>query len=241
MLMMIIFLFSAFISEIMGTIAGFGSSTLFLPIAVLFVDFKTALVLVALYHFFGTAFRTFLFRRDIDWHLLGRFGVPSIVCTVIGALLAGLLPVELMKGLLGIFLITYAVISLSRRAIILSPTLTTTALGGAVSGFFAGLIGTGGALRSAFLTAIALPKKKHLATAAVLGFAVDWTRIPLYLQQGFLPREYYWYVPLLLGIALAGSLVGRIAVERIHQELFRKIILLALMVAGLWFVYQWLL
>jgi uncharacterized membrane protein YfcA len=43
----------AFVAEIIGTIAGFGSSTIFLPLALFFVDFKTAIVLVAIFHLFG--------------------------------------------------------------------------------------------------------------------------------------------------------------------------------------------
>jgi hypothetical protein len=37
----ILFSISGLIAEIIGTIAGFGSSTIFLPLALLFVDFKT--------------------------------------------------------------------------------------------------------------------------------------------------------------------------------------------------------
>jgi uncharacterized protein len=53
MLHEILFFISAIISEIIVTAAGFGSSTIFLPIALFFVDFKTALVLVAVFHLFG--------------------------------------------------------------------------------------------------------------------------------------------------------------------------------------------
>jgi uncharacterized membrane protein YfcA len=42
-----LFFIVAFISEIIGAIAGFGSSTIFLPLALFFVDFETALILVA--------------------------------------------------------------------------------------------------------------------------------------------------------------------------------------------------
>jgi uncharacterized protein len=49
----ILFFISAFIAEIIGTIAGFGSSTIFLPLSLLFVDFKTAIILVAIFHLFG--------------------------------------------------------------------------------------------------------------------------------------------------------------------------------------------
>jgi uncharacterized membrane protein YfcA len=38
----ILFFIVAFISEVIGAIAGFGSSTIFLPLALFFVDFQTA-------------------------------------------------------------------------------------------------------------------------------------------------------------------------------------------------------
>jgi uncharacterized protein len=50
----ILFFTSALVAEIIGTMAGFGSSTIFLPLALLFVDFKTAIILVAIFHLFGT-------------------------------------------------------------------------------------------------------------------------------------------------------------------------------------------
>jgi hypothetical protein len=45
MLVDILFFIVAFISEVIGAIAGFGSSTIFLPLALFFVDFQTALIM----------------------------------------------------------------------------------------------------------------------------------------------------------------------------------------------------
>ena len=84
--------------------------------------------------------------------------------------------------------------------------------------------GTGGALRSAFLTAFGLPKDTYLATSAAAALAVDLTRIPVYLSQGFLEKSYYPHVLLLLIIAFLGSYLGKLIVSRIPQPLFRKIV-----------------
>jgi hypothetical protein len=61
----IIFFVVGFFS-VVGTMAGFGSSTIFLPLASCFVDFKTALVLVAIFHFFGNIGRITFFRHGLD-------------------------------------------------------------------------------------------------------------------------------------------------------------------------------
>ncbi|HLD75798.1 MAG TPA: TSUP family transporter [Candidatus Norongarragalinales archaeon] len=85
-----LFFAAAFLAEVAGTMAGFGSSTIFLPLALFFVDFKTALVLVALFHLFGNLGRIALFRHGLNGRLLLHFGLPSVILTLAGALLVAL-------------------------------------------------------------------------------------------------------------------------------------------------------
>ena len=238
--MEVLFLIAAFFSEIVGTVAGFGSSTVFLPLALLFFDFKTALVLVALLHIFGNIGRISFFKHGLDKHMLLIFGVPSIILTLIGALLVSYLPQDMLKGLLGIFLVVYAGVSFWKEDLKVKPSVRNSILGGGLSGFLAGLIGTGGALRGAFLTAFGLPKEKYIATAAAIALAVDITRIPVYFAAGFLSSQYYWYIPLLLVIALAGSFAGKQIVKRVPQKNFKKIVLIAIAVVGLKFIFDWI-
>ena len=207
--MVMLFFLTAFVSEIAGTMAGFGSSTIFLPLAILFFDFKTALVLVAFLHIFGNVGRIAFFKHGIDWNLILKFGVPSVLFTIIGALLVSRIPQDALKGYLGVFLIGYALYSLWKENFAVSPSNTNAIAGGGISGFLAGLIGTGGALRGAFLTGFKLPKDKYIATAASIALAVDITRIPIYITQGFLESKYYWYIPILFLVALAGSFTGK--------------------------------
>src|SRR3970040_2371255 len=108
----ILFFVLGFISEIIGTMAGFGSSTIFLPLSSYFVDFKTALVLVAIFHLFGNISRVTFFRHGLDKRVLLFFGVPSFVLSLVGAVLVGDLPQTIFKLILGIFLISISVLFL---------------------------------------------------------------------------------------------------------------------------------
>ena len=233
--MVMLFFLTAFVSEIAGTMAGFGSSTIFLPLAILFFDFKTALVLVAFLHIFGNVGRIAFFKHGIDWNLILKFGVPSVLFTIIGALLVSRIPQDALKGYLGVFLIGYALYSLWKENFAVSPSNTNAIAGGGISGFLAGLIGTGGALRGAFLTGFKLPKDKYIATAASIALAVDITRIPIYITQGFLESKYYWYIPILFLVALAGSFTGKQIVKKIPQKKFIKVVLLAIFIIGIKF------
>jgi uncharacterized membrane protein YfcA len=226
-----IFIVVAFLSEIIGTVVGFGSSTIALPLSLFIFDFQTALVLVAFLHIFGSISRIGFFRQGLDKSLLLQFGVPSVALALVGASLVQSVPQDLLKMILGLFLIAYTFWSWSVKFTI-RPSVITSAIGGGLSGFFAGLIGTGGALRGAFLTAFGLSKEKYIATAAAIALAVDMTRLPIYLKEGFLKPQFYWMIPILLVVALCGSFIGKEITNKIPQSVFRRIVLLAIFIIG---------
>lgn len=94
--------------------AGFDSSTIYLPLASYFLDFKTALVLVAIFHFFGNISRISFFRHALDKRTLLLFGIPSFVLSLLGATLVGNISEVLLKSVLGLFLIVISTTFLLR-------------------------------------------------------------------------------------------------------------------------------
>lgn len=234
----ILFFIFAFLAEVVGTMAGFGSSTIFLPIALFFVDFKTALVLVAFLHIFGNIGRITFFKHGLNKKLILLFGVPSIILTILGALLVNYTPQNTLKLILGLFLLIFSITSLAKPTLKFKPSKKNAVIGGGLSGFLAGLIGTGGALRGAFLTAFNLKKELYIATAAAIALAVDLTRIPIYFGAGFLESQFYYYIPILLIVALAGSFVGKKIVNKIPQNVFRNIVLIMISIISLKFIYD---
>jgi uncharacterized protein len=234
----ILFWLAAFFSEVIGTMAGFGSSTIFLPIALFFLDFKTALTLVAIFHISGNIGRITFFRHGFNKRLLVIFGLPSILLTLIGALLVSYSPSDILKLVLGVFLILFSFASLAKPEISFPANKKNSIVGGSLSGFFAGLIGTGGALRSAFLTSFNLEKSAYIATAAAISLAVDITRIPVYFGSGFLNEQFLYYIPILFLLAIFGSFTGKKIVNRVSQPTFRKFVLVAITLVSLKFVYD---
>lgn len=234
--MELLFFAAAFVAEVLGTMAGFGSAMILLPVSLLFFDFKTALVLVAFMHLFGNLGRVTFFRKSVTWRIVAYFGIIGIAGTFVGALLVPYADQEILKLYLGIFLIIYACFALFKRTFTMQPTKANMLAGGAASGFLAGIIGTGGALRSAFLNAYQLPKAQYISTAAIIAIALDLTRIPLYIKDGLMPTSYYWMLPVLFTAAVAGSYVGKKLVARIPQKAFAKVVLVCLVLAGIGFV-----
>jgi len=229
-----LFLIASYIAAVAATIAGFGSSTLLVPVALFFMDLKTAVFLVACFHLFNNTFKIRLFWNKIDFKTCVIFGIPSIICAFIGATLISHIPVEAAKTALAVFLILFTCYSFLKPQFKLSGTVPNAFIGGGLSGFLAGLIGMGGAVRAMFLVAFNLPKEVYIATSAMIAFVIDLTRIPTYLYTNVVQdTSYYVLLPFLLITAYVGVKTGKRILGRINQALFRKIVLICLMLVGI--------
>ena len=74
-----------FIASAIGTLTGFGVSTVMLPVAMLFYPYQEALMFVGIIHWFGNIWKLVLFRQSIQWKLILCFGIPGIGASYLGA------------------------------------------------------------------------------------------------------------------------------------------------------------
>jgi uncharacterized protein len=74
-----IFLILTFVSEVIGTVSGFGSSILFVPMASLFFDFKTVLGITAVFYVFSNLSKILLFKKGIQKDIVIKLGIPAVV------------------------------------------------------------------------------------------------------------------------------------------------------------------
>lgn len=236
--LMLLFFIIAFITIIIGTVAGFGTSTVFLPIALFFMDFKTALVLVAVSHIAGNAGAVVFFRHNLDKKLILLFGVPGVILTIFGAYFVTYISQNTLQVFLGVFLLIFSIYSLLKPDFKVSADPKNTIIGGSLSGLLQGLMGIGGPLRGAFLISYGLKKYRYIATLAVIAVAIDLTRIPIYLANNLLEPQYYYYIPPLIIIGVLGSYTGKKIVNRIPQNVFKKIVLIAIAATSVLLIYK---
>ncbi|HEX9780062.1 MAG TPA: sulfite exporter TauE/SafE family protein [bacterium] len=232
----------AFAAQVIGTMTGFGSATILTPVAALFMDIKLAIAVVACFHFFGNVSRLGLFWRSVDWRIFRLFGLIGIAGSFAGAHVAARLPSAALLFALGAFLLVYVAVSAPvfpwARAggLRLPATGAVLATGGACSGVIAGLIGTGGAIRSACLLAFGLPAEGYLGTSAAIAAAVDGTRIPVYMAQGLVPLDRVGLLTALVAVAFAGTWAGRWCVRRVSATTLTLMVLMLLAVMGVKFM-----
>lgn len=234
----ILFSLFALLAEIAGTIGGFGSSVFFVPLAGLFFDLHTVLALTALLHVFSNISKLWLFRGHFNMRLLLLFGIPSILLVWIGAELTASISSETATLLLGIFIVLFSSVLLIMPKLKLKAVPGTAIITGGAAGFFAGLVGTGGAIRGLGLAAFGLGKESFIATSAAIDMGVDLLRTVVYLNMDYLPASGIYWIPVLLVIATLGSWLGKKVVMRLNENTWRRVLLILLLIVGIWLLVR---
>lgn len=229
----IFFLVLALVAEIVGTIGGFGSSVFFVPIANIYLDFYSVLGLTALFHLSSNLSKIFLFKKGIDKFLLLYIGLPAVVFVILGGYLSNLFKGKYLEILLGIFLILLSFLFLIKKKLVIKAGKKETLIGGSLSGFTAGLLGTGGAIRGLTMAAFNLEKSVFIATSAFIDFMVDFSRTFVYYQNGYIHNHDLKYVPFLFAIGLVGTIIGKRILKYIPQNKFKQISLLLILIIGI--------
>lgn len=227
-----LFYLLALLAEIIGTITGFGSSILFVPIASMFFDFHLVLAITAAFHVFSNLSKIYLFRAGISRAIILKIGIPAVLMVILGALLAGQLPQRMLELSMSILIGMLAgYLAINSRSI-LAPSDRNLVAGGAISGFFAGLVGTGGAIRGLTLTAFNMEKNIFIATSALIDLGVDGSRAFIYYLNGFFVQTMWMTLPPLVLVSLIGTWIGKLLLKRIAQDRFRAIVLWAIILAS---------
>ncbi|MFO8080996.1 MAG: sulfite exporter TauE/SafE family protein, partial [Armatimonadota bacterium] len=202
-----------------GTLTGFGTSTIMVPALVMFFPLPETLLLVGIIHWFGDVWKIWLFKRGIRWKLWLAFGITGVLYSYWGAMLSVSAPEDLMKRILGGVLVAYVVFLFTKQSFELPATTGMAGIGGAASGFMAGIFGVGGAVRGAFLAAFDLKKAVYIATSGAIAIVIDTARIGEYIHGGTrLAPELLWGMLLFIPASFVGAELAKGIVERIPQE-----------------------
>jgi uncharacterized protein len=233
-----LFLLLSLVAEVIGTIGGFGSSVFFVPIASFFFTFQSVLGLTAIFHLSSNLSKIALFRKGLDKKLLLQIGVPSVIFVIIGGILSNYLDSFFLEIALGIFLIFFSLLFLIKKNLVVKPELKQSLIGGSLSGFTAGLLGTGGAIRGITMAAFNLEKSVFIATSAAIDFFIDFTRTIVYFQSGYIGKDELLYVPFLFVIGLIGTYIGKRILKYVPQDRFKQLSLVLILLIGIVMLVQ---
>lgn len=225
-----------------------------LPAFSLFLPISIAVAATAVVHLTNNLFKLLITYRNINYAVLAKFGIPAGLASLVGAYL--LLSIEninrliawqigsfstqttSIKLVIGLVIVVFAVFELLTSFKNFSFNSKWIPLGGVLSGFFGGLSGHQGALRSAFLIKLGLSKEVFIATGVAIAVLVDVLRVAVY---GFALFNLKTISELgieglllaAIGGAILGALLGRKLLTSVTLRLVQFIVSGFLLIIGL--------
>ncbi len=230
--------------------SGFGLGTLLTPVFYLLLgDLVLAIAATAIVHLSNNIFKFALMQKSVNWKIVIPFGLAAIPAAALGTYITTDLTdinlfqydlfgktkfVMLINLIFGLVLIVFALIELVEKWSI-AFSKQSLWLGGVISGFFGGLSGHQGALRTAFLVKYKLDKQVFIATGIVIALVIDFTRIPMYLNKTPLSalQDQWPIIILSIGSAIAGAVIGKIVLKKIEFDILTKFISIGMIIFGL--------
>jgi uncharacterized membrane protein YfcA len=229
---LIFFIALALVAEIIGTVGGFGSSLFFIPIASYFLDFHSVLGITAVYHVMSNLTKIALFRQGVDKKVIFWIGIPSVIFVIIGAYLSSYFQAKWLELFLAIFLIVLSIVLFVYSNIKLKPNFVNSFSGGVLSGFLAGVIGTGGAIRGIVLASFDLSPSVFIATSSIIDLSIDLSRSVVYFFNGFVHPHDLYLLPILAVVSIVGTFLGKKIVLKLSNNQFKKGVLILVFITG---------
>ena len=249
---LIILCLAALIASLLTFFSGFGLGTILTPVFAIFFPIEIAIALTGVVHFLNNIFKLVLVGSQANKSVVIKFGVPAFFAALIGAYLllklgdmeplysytiagkvAAITPVKLTIAVLLIF---FTLMEITPAVKNMSLGKNMLFVGGMLSGFFGGLSGNQGALRSAFLLKIGMNKESFIATGVVIACVIDISRLGVYstrfIESGLL--ENLSLVLSATASAFVGAFVGSRLLEKVNIKFIQvttTIMLIALSIA----------
>lgn len=231
--------------------SGFGLGTLLMPMIALFFPLELAIAMTAVVHLANNLFKLVLLGRKADRSIVIRFGIPALAAAFAGAWLLtylGELPplaeyqignktnvVSPLKLVVGLMIISFVMIEQSPRIAKIELQKKWLTLGGLISGFFGGLSGHQGALRSMFLIKAGLDKESFVAAGVVIAVLVDFARLAIY-GPAFLSRQEEIHWPLVISASVAafiGAYFGTRMLKKVTMGFVQTLVAVLLVGIGI--------
>lgn len=230
--------------------SGFGLGTILLPVFLVFFPIEAAVALTGTVHLLNNIFKLFLTYTHIHYRTALIFGLASVPAALLGAFILNDLPekttletwnvnghtftIALSNVVIGSLLIVFAFLERLKLNFKNPTSPVVLAGGGLLSGFFGGLSGHQGALRTAFLVNALKSKEALIATGVFIACMVDMIRLPVYYGGG-LGGEWSEVLPYLFAAvfpAFLGAWLGSKFLKKSTFGFIQLIVTIALVIFG---------
>lgn len=212
--------------------AGFGGVLLLLPLLTKTIGTTMAVPVLTIARLIGNLSRAFFGFKQIKWKPFRLFILDVVPMSVLGAYSFVEVPKEIISRLIGLAIILFVILKYF-KILKLDPSDSTMVLGGRITGFISGLVGSAGPIGAALFLSFNLPPVSYIASEATTAIAMHVTKTIVYqkyLDIGLPALS----IGLLMGFYMVlGTWIGMRILEKIPRDKFNKFVGALLRIIGL--------
>lgn len=224
--------FVTFLAASLASVTGFGSAAILLPVLIYFFDAREGVAILTVVQLIGNLSRVWFNRKEIQWSVVKKFAIGAIPATLLGGMIFAVAPLPILSRFLGVFLLLIVVGRRLVRGKSIKMKLEWFTPLGFISSFLSAIVGTVGPLVAPFFLAFGLAKGAYISTEAISSVLVQLCKLFIYGTTNTLSMHALLVGTTLTPALILGALVGKKLLDKISEDVFRRIIEIVLIVAG---------
>jgi len=234
---MVMLVIAALVASTMAAVTGTGGGVLLLPVLVATLGVRDAVPAYTLAQFVGNLSRVWFNRRELELRPVGWFALGAVPMAIAGGLLFTQIDEQLLRRILGAFLIGTVV----WRRLNSAPKgegfpANRFSLIGGLFAFVSALVGSAGPFLAPFFLSYGLVRGAYIGTEALSTAIMHITKMATYGSSGAFAQGAVVAGILLGPVMIAGSYLGKLLVDRIPERFFVGMVEVVVVVFGVLFL-----
>lgn len=213
-------------------VAGFGSGLIAIPLLALSLPLTVIVPVIVILDYAASASQGVRNRQAIAWRDIWPLLPFSVIGVVLALYLFRKADAVALKQAIAVFIIVYAVYSLTVKSLSRSNSRFWAVPAGGLGGFFGTLFGTGGPFYVVYLQLRGLEKTAFRATFATIFLLDGASRIAGYLISGLITLDALMLIAVMLPVMAVSLYAGGHVHTNIGQDAFKRAISILLIASG---------
>lgn len=232
----IVLALGALLGATVSGITGIGGGLLYLPVLTWGVGLRLAVPYLAVLLVVANIARAWMTRENISWKVLGRFAIGAIPGALLGALLYTTLSTFWISKALGVYLLSYVLLSFTKANWPRRATLKSLSVIGVPAGFVSAVVGGSGPVVAPWFLRYGLVKEAFVGTEAVSAAMMHVVKLGVWGGAGMIGANDLLLLLPLGVLMVVGSYFGLRLVSRMNARTFRLFLLFTLAAVGVRFL-----
>ena len=209
---------------------GIGGGMIMLAVLAQVLPIKAVIPVHAVVQLGSNSGRAFMLRQYISWKLFSYFALGSLAGALVGGQLVTNLPLELLRAVLGIFIL-YSVWTPNKWNT--PKNKWALIIGGSITTILTMFVGATGPLVTSLVRAFKLDRLQLVASSAAFLVFQHLLKAIVFTTIGFAFSPYLGLLILMIASGLIGTFLGKATLLKLNEQRFQRYLKIALSIMAL--------